>query len=188
MICRRTMLIARQNTDLHMFNMIAARNRVHPHISLLNLPANPPKSRSEINMHDYLPDSNFEKLLVDELEILVTRDVIKYVQEVKGWTDDLLPKIIKHDHMDAISKISEVHSLGIVNKSEQTTEGIIDIMEEQHKFLPILCNGLVRLLTAGDLVTVEREINTQIDKEDSFTSSQRLEGLIPILADVHTYG
>ena len=80
------------------------------------------------------------------------------------------------------------YSLGILNKSEQTTEGIIDIMEEQHKLVPVLCNGLVRLLTCGDLMTLEREINAQIDKEDSFTAAQRLEGLIPILADFHTYG
>ena len=45
---------------------------------------------------------------VGELEILVARDVIKYVKEVQGWAEDLLPKVIKHDHMEATSKISEV--------------------------------------------------------------------------------
>ena len=40
----------------------------------------------------------------------------------------------------------------------------------------------------GDLLTVEREQNAQENLQDSPNSSARLEGLIPALADFHTYG
>ena len=40
----------------------------------------------------------------------------------------------------------------------------------------------------GDLLTVEREQNVQENLQDSPNSSSRLEGLIPALADFHTYG
>lgn len=109
MIRRRNMLISRQNTDLHMFNMIAVLDRVFPRKEILDIPANPPKCKSDINLHDYLPDSADEKLLVSELEILVARDVLKYMKDINsGWADDLFPKVIKHDYMDATSKKSEV--------------------------------------------------------------------------------
>ena len=39
-----------------------------------------------------------------------------------------------------------------------------------------------------DLLAVEREQNAQENLQDSPNSSARLEGLIPALADFHTYG
>ena len=62
-------------------------------------------------------------------------------------------------------------------------------MKRQHKLVPghgsdVLC----RIFSVGDLLTVEREQNAQEDLRDSPTSSGRLQGLIPALADFHTYG
>ena len=47
---------------------------------------------------------------------------------------------------------------------------------------------LVRVLSVGDLLTVERQQNVQDDLIDSASPSARLEGLIPGLADFHSYG
>ena len=46
----------------------------------------------------------------------------------------------------------------------------------------------MRLISGGDLLTVERKQNAQGNLQDSPNSSARLEGLIPALADFHTYG
>ena len=74
-------------------------------------------------------------------------------------------------------------------KNENTTEGIIDIMKQLHKFVPgHNTDTLVRTFTVGDLLTVERQQNAQEDLRDSPTASERLKGLIPALADFHTYG
>ena len=62
-------------------------------------------------------------------------------------------------------------------------------MKMQHQLVP--GHGpdhLVRLFSVGDLLTVEREENTQENLQDSTSSSSRLEGLIPALVDFHTYG
>ena len=62
-------------------------------------------------------------------------------------------------------------------------------MKMQHQLVPGHgSDHLVRLFSVGDLLTVEREQNTQENIQDSPSSSSRLEELIPALADFHTYG
>ena len=66
---------------------------------------------------------------------------------------------------------------------------MIDIMQEQHKLVPGHNSPhLVRTLSFGDLLTVERQQNAQEDLKDSATPSGRLERLIPALADFHSCG
>ena len=61
-------------------------------------------------------------------------------------------------------------------------------MKMQHQLVPGHGSAhLVRLFSVGDLLTVEREQNAQENLQDSLSSSWRLEGLIPALADFHTY-
>lgn len=61
-------------------------------------------------------------------------------------------------------------------------------MKYQHKLIPGNDSQHVRVFSVGDLLTVEREQNAQEDLRDSPTCSSRLEGLIPALADFHTFG
>ena len=62
-------------------------------------------------------------------------------------------------------------------------------MREQHTYVPgHNTERLVRTMGVGDLLSVERSQNAQDDLQDSTTPSARLEGLIPALADFHTYG
>ena len=76
-----------------------------------------------------------------------------------------------------------------MNKNEASTEGIIDIMHDQHTMVPgHNTHNLLRTFSIGDLLTVEREQNAQNDQQDGDSSSKRLEGLIPGLADFHTFG
>ena len=67
------------------------------------------------------------------------------------------------------------------------TEGIIEIMREEHMLLPgHTIDNQLRTFFIVDLVNVERVQNTQNDKQDK--PKNRLEGLIPGLADFHTFG
>ena len=62
-------------------------------------------------------------------------------------------------------------------------------MRFQHNLVPGHgSDHLVRMFSIRDLLTVERGQNAQDDLSDSPTTSTRLEGLIPGLADFHTYG
>ena len=62
-------------------------------------------------------------------------------------------------------------------------------MRFQHKLVPGHgSNHMVRMFSIGDLLTTEREQHAQDDLCDSASPSARLEGLIPGLADFHSYG
>ena len=78
--------------------------------------------------------------------------------------------------------------LGILNKSENDTSGIIDIMSFIQGYVPESLDKPIPLLSFGDLLTVEREINAQEDRRNSRNSNARLEGIIPCLSDFHFLG
>ena len=77
--------------------------------------------------------------------------------------------------------------LGVMMENENTSEGIGKIMERMHQYVP--GHGTDRLqltMFGGDLLSVERASNAQEDKQDSFTPSRKLLGLMPVLEDWHT--
>lgn len=80
-------------------------------------------------------------------------------------------------------------SLGINDNDETSNEGMHEILKEAHK----LVSGhsqehQMKTFFVGDLKTVERAQNTQLEHRDANTPSKRFEGLIPALADFHTFG
>ena len=66
---------------------------------------------------------------------------------------------------------------------------MLKIMKHLHKYVAEdKSGGLLRMFAVGDLLTVERSQKSQIDVFDHPSSKERLEGLVPALADFHTYG
>ena len=65
---------------------------------------------------------------------------------------------------------------------------MLQIMRHQHQYVAKSGNDLLRTFSVGDLLTVERSQNAQIDVSDHPTPEQWFEGLIPVLADFHIYG
>ena len=64
-----------------------------------------------------------------------------------------------------------------------------EILRTVHKFVPgNASENQMKTFFVGDLKTVERAQNVQLEHQDSQTSSGRFEGFIPALADFHTYG
>lgn len=62
-------------------------------------------------------------------------------------------------------------------------------MHEAHEIIPGHgSKNVLRTFFVGDLLTVERSQNAQNDQQDADTPSNRLEGIIPGLADFHTFG
>ena len=47
---------------------------------------------------------------------------------------------------------------------------------------------VIPILSFGDLLTVERQINAQEDRRNSRSSEEKLEGIIPCLSDFHFLG
>ena len=71
-------------------------------------------------------------------------------------------------------------------ENENTTEGIYKIMHHMHQYSPgHSTDRLTTILSAGDLLTCERESKCVEEQRNSSTPSQRLEGLMPVIADFH---
>ena len=61
-------------------------------------------------------------------------------------------------------------------------------MKYQHQFVPSDGDdSVLRMFSVGDLLTVGRMQNAHIDMQDATSITERIEGLIPALADFHTF-
>ena len=62
-------------------------------------------------------------------------------------------------------------------------------MKYQHQFVPSDGDdSVLRMFSVGYLLTVEGMQNAQLDTQDATSITERIEGLIPALANFHTYG
>ena len=79
--------------------------------------------------------------------------------------------------------------LGVIDHNESTHEGMRSITEYMHKYVPQHENGdLIRILSIGDQMTVERQAATQEEVRDEETPAKKLEGLMPVTGDFHLLG
>ena len=60
-------------------------------------------------------------------------------------------------------------------------------MTEVHKFVPAVDGTPRKVLSGGDLLTCERQLNAQEDRADSEDPVKRWGGLVPTIEDFHTY-
>ena len=78
-------------------------------------------------------------------------------------------------------------NLGVLLESENTTDGILKIMHHMHSYVPgHATDSPTKILSSGDLLTCERETNCIEQQRNASTPSERLEGLMPVIADFHT--
>uniref|UniRef100_A0A7M5VF96 C2H2-type domain-containing protein n=3 Tax=Clytia hemisphaerica TaxID=252671 RepID=A0A7M5VF96_9CNID len=187
-VVRRHMTTSKQNIDYHMFNMMGVRNRVNAPVELEDMIQPPLENKLDIDLSNYFPNKNDESKLATEFSTLVFRVLTEYREDMSRMRNHLR-SVIPHDYMEETKRKSEITTLGILNKNENKTEDMIEIMEDLHTMVPCLEDGeLVKTFAIGDLLTLEREIHSQEDLRCSTTAIKRLEGLIPGLADFHTYG
>lgn len=78
--------------------------------------------------------------------------------------------------------------LGVLSKDENVTKDIKEIMQFLHQFVPNNDTETQHVLSFGDELTCEREHNAQEDQRDAPTIAKRMAGLIPCIADFHTFG
>lgn len=85
------------------------------------------------------------------------------------------------------------HSLGVINRSENVTWEMADIMTELQKFVPsfkqtsgdFVCQAYWKTLFCGDQLTCERARGAQKSRRSELLPEGKLRGLIPISADWH---
>lgn len=74
-------------------------------------------------------------------------------------------------------------------ENENSAEGIYNIMHHMHQYVPGHEDETdpVDIISAGDLLTCERESACIEEQQNSKCANKRLEGIIPATADFHTY-
>ena len=71
-------------------------------------------------------------------------------------------------------------------ESENDTNGIYNIMHHLHKYVPGHGTEKVTpVISAGDLLTCERESSFRGEQRNSTTHSEKLKGIVPVIADFH---
>ena len=71
--------------------------------------------------------------------------------------------------------------------NENTNEGMVAILDKMNKYIPLLPNGKqLPLISGGDLLTCERQLNTKLDRQDSSSSTAKWDGVVPVIDDFHT--
>lgn len=79
--------------------------------------------------------------------------------------------------------------MGVLNKDENKSSDMIEILQTIHKYIPEKDNGeLEETIFGGDLITCERCMNAQEDMRDAPTHKKRLTGVKPVIEDFHTFG
>lgn len=77
--------------------------------------------------------------------------------------------------------------LGVLLKSEQRSEDMVDILYHIHQYIPKLKSGMYYpIFFCGDQMTRERATGAQDAKLQSDNDKSRLRGIYPEAADWHT--
>ena len=84
-------------------------------------------------------------------------------------------------------------SLGVINRSENSTWQMADIMAHLQQFVPsfqqttanVVCQTYRKSLFVGDQLTCERARGTHKSRRNELLPEEQLRGLIPVTADWH---
>lgn len=102
----RYMGIGRQVKDLHMFNILAAMNRVNFH----HLPNDRPICKLEdFKLQEMLPSVEDNLVLRNHWSILVGRILVRYIPNM-AFMESHLPSVIEHPYMTQMKTKSKVVS------------------------------------------------------------------------------
>ena len=73
-------------------------------------------------------------------------------------------------------------------ENENTAEGILKTMHYMHKYVPGHgTDNVTQVISAGDLLSCERESSCRSEQQNSSSPSSRFEGLMPVIADFHAH-
>ena len=166
---------------LHWFSLVVGRSRTPapelPHTGQLS-------KLSEIPTDFFLPTSDDVAKVKDNLVVLVSRVLTKYLPKLASFSK-VVTKHIRHVYSKEMSGKSEVYVLDILMKNETTRKDMIDIMKTIQDYLGKDYNEDRRVACGGDHVTCEREIGAQRHLMCGNTARERLDLLEPVVEDWH---
>jgi len=168
-----------KNKEFHWFLAMAFKERINSnHLpndsSICNL--------KELSLSEFLLDQGECDKLNSDFCILLLRVVCKHMPFFHSYSK-YVPKHILHEYTLEMNKTSEAVNLGLVFEDENTSDGMIKILEYLHKYVR---PGDEETVFGGDLLTCERAFNVQRLRRTAPTQLLRLDGILPTAESWHT--
>lgn len=175
----RDVRIDHQGDMLHMYSLLATRNRLPP----LDLPCTGQVADvATLPWESFLPAQDDIDGFTSNLVVLVSRLLTQYFRDLSVLSRSV-PKHIKHLYSQEMSKKSEVVVLDVLMKNEATSTGMLDIMKTMQDYLGEKYPPKNRVASGGDQLTCERQVAAMRHMMDGDTN--RLELLEPQSEDWH---
>jgi L1 cell adhesion molecule like protein len=184
----RSMTLENRNRDIHWFNLMAIILKVTGD----HLPDDgPQRILTDVPNADLIPSPEDNCSLAQDFAHLIARSWTKNFDILKNFRH-IVPRHIPHVYSEVMKNVTDVIALGIIPKSETTTEGMIEIMKTaQSEYTPTVqvtseTREIVDTIAfEGDALTEERARHSQWARSDGDTEEERIDGLHPVNADWH---
>ena len=112
------------------------------------------------------------------MQFHVARIVTKYINELKPF-EILLPNYIQHPHTAKTSQKSVFINSDLIDESENSSDGMIRIMQRVHSLaVPPIDGSIEKVVLGGDVLTNERAMSAQLAMRNNESSFEKLLGVI----------
>uniref|UniRef100_A0A1X7UBH7 DUF6589 domain-containing protein n=1 Tax=Amphimedon queenslandica TaxID=400682 RepID=A0A1X7UBH7_AMPQE len=201
-IKRRHTRIDQQTISFHGFHYYAVRDRVN-----LSTLSDIPKPSfflpvSQLPINSLFPSRADDQTLEYNFAVHISRVLVEELAYFSNTFDQVVTRHIGHPYSKEMAQKSDIVPLGIMNKNENMTEEMIEILEEVHKYVPtrqktvaddksgrIVSGDLCHtLLIGGDQLTRKRIKSARDMRRNGKTPHSQLTGLMPVCEDWHTKG
>lgn len=163
----------------HWFLTMAFKNPVPSS----HLPNDKPICSDITNMPltEFLLNHEEQQKLKEDFCILILRVLCHHLEFMKPF-EKYVKRHIPHQFSASFQKKGECINLGLVFENENTTEGMVHILESLHKYVKDFDE---RVVFGGDQLTEERAAGVQRLRQNGATPQARLAGLLPTAESWH---
>ena len=162
----------------HWFLAMAFKNPV-PSSHLPN--DNPICNLKDMPLSEFLLNNQEQKKLKEDFCTLILRVLCSQLEFLKTF-QKYVAKHIPHEYSAMFQQKGEAVNLGLVFQNENSSEGMLHILEFLHKYVR---NFDERVVFGGDQLTEERAAGVQRLRQNGATPEARLSGLLPTAESWH---
>ncbi|XP_038046081.1 uncharacterized protein LOC119720480 [Patiria miniata] len=143
------------------------------------------KHAEDIPLSCFLPTFSDWRNLKQRMCQILQHILKDHLPFLKGVTCSA-PK--RHLHSDALSKKSEIVSLGVIDENPFSTQGSVCMLESLHRFVPSYGEDLYPTACFGDGLSVAQMTDAKQTRVSGASAADRLEGLVQCPQDFHRRG
>jgi len=173
------MTINKQRKSLHWFLLMVKKNRVtYADLKQTNNQHNSiQKHILDVDTSEWVPSTDQIHHLKQNMIFHVSKVLLKYV---KGLENIPYASHIHHPYMHLLKQKSEVLNCELVEESENSSTGMIKILQKVHELAVPHVEGNLsdRVVFGGDVLTNERAFSAQAAMQNNKTGFDSLQGLI----------